>query len=152
MEPARRNSDCNCLAVRQAARHITQLYDQCLAPFGLRTSQYAVLSALRRNGPTTINSIAAEMVMDRTTMGRNVQPLERDGLVEIRVAERDRRSRELHLTKKGRDLLTRSFAGWAKAQSSFDEIFGADRAAELRRLMRAVVGTEFAADSTHSAQ
>jgi len=64
--------ECNCLAVRQAARHITQFYDQFLAPSGLRTTQFSILAKLRRLGLMTINALAAEMVMDRTTLSRNI--------------------------------------------------------------------------------
>ena len=90
--------DCNCLAVRQAARHITQLYDQFLAPSGLRTTQFSILAKLPRAGPMTINALAAEMVMDRTTLGRNILPLERDGLVTVAQGRHDRRSKELRVT------------------------------------------------------
>jgi DNA-binding MarR family transcriptional regulator len=76
--------DCNCLAVRQAARHITRFYDQLLAPSGLRTSQFSMLAKLRRLGPMTINALAAKMVMDRTTLGRNILPLER-----VRCVQKD---------------------------------------------------------------
>ena len=76
-------SDCNCLAIRQAARYVTQLYDRHLARSGLRTSQYGILARLKRLGATTINELAAELVMDRTTLGRNIRPLERDGLISI---------------------------------------------------------------------
>ncbi len=78
--------DCNCLAVRQAARHVTQFYDRFLAPAGLRTTQFSILARLRRKGATTINALAADMVMDRTTLGRNILPLERDGLIRIEPA------------------------------------------------------------------
>jgi len=61
--------DCNCLAVRQAARHITQFYDHFLAPSRLRTTQFSILAMLRRLGPMTINALAAEMVMDRIGCG-----------------------------------------------------------------------------------
>ena len=71
---------CNCLAVRQAARHITQFYDRCLAPSGLRTTQFSILAKLKRLGPMTINALAAELVMDRTTLGRNILPLQRESL------------------------------------------------------------------------
>src|SRR5215467_14680471 len=87
--------ECNCLAVRQAARHITQFYDQLLAPSGLRTTQFSILARLRQLGPMTINALAAEMVMDRTTLGRNILPLERDGLIAVEQGSRDRRSKEL---------------------------------------------------------
>src|SRR3979411_2291655 len=70
--------ECNCLAIRQASRHVTQFYDQILAPSGLRTTQYAILSRLQRSGPMPINALAAALVMDRPTAGRNILPLGRD--------------------------------------------------------------------------
>src|SRR5215831_14657438 len=75
--------DCICLAVRQAARHVTQTFDQFLAPAGLRTTQFSILAKLKRKGPMTINALAADLVMDRTTLGRNILPLERDGLIRV---------------------------------------------------------------------
>jgi hypothetical protein len=69
--------DCNCLDVRQAARHITRFYDPFLAASGLRTTQFSILAKLTRLRPMTFNALAAEMVMDRTTLGRNILPLER---------------------------------------------------------------------------
>ena len=73
--------ECNCFAVRAAARHVSQCYDRFLAPTGLRTTQYSILARLKRKGPLTINALAEAMVMDRTTLGRNIQPLEREGLI-----------------------------------------------------------------------
>ena len=78
--------ECNCLALRQAARHVTQFYDQCLAPAGLRTTQLSILAKLKRLGPLAINALARELVMDRTTLGRTMLPLERDGLISIEQA------------------------------------------------------------------
>ncbi|MFZ3340609.1 MAG: MarR family winged helix-turn-helix transcriptional regulator, partial [Terriglobales bacterium] len=75
--------DCNCFAVRAAARHVTQFYDQCLASTGLRTSQFSILAKLKRKGTSTINALADEMVMDRTTLSRNIMPLEREGLIAV---------------------------------------------------------------------
>ena len=66
---------CNCLALRQAARHVTQFYDQYLVPTGVRTTQFSILAKLRHLGPMTINALAEQMVMDRTTSSR----LARDG-------------------------------------------------------------------------
>jgi hypothetical protein len=59
------HSDCNCLAVRQAARYITQFHDQHLAVAGLRTTQYGILAKVNNHGPMSINALAAELVMDR---------------------------------------------------------------------------------------
>ena len=93
--------DCNCLAIRQASRHVTQFYDQFLSASGLRTTQYAILSRLQHSGPMPINALAAALVMDRTTLGRNILPLERDGLIEIGASPADRRRREVRLTAAG---------------------------------------------------
>src|SRR3981081_119600 len=93
--------ECNCLALRQAARHVTQFYDQCLAPAGLRTTQLSILAKLKRLGPLTINALARELVMDRTTLGRSMLPLERDGLVTIKDGTVDRRSQERQHTNAG---------------------------------------------------
>jgi DNA-binding MarR family transcriptional regulator len=136
--------DCVCLAVRQAARHVTQLYDRFLAPSGLRTTQFSLLAKLQRQGPMTINALATDMVMDRTTLGRNILPLERDGLIWIEPAASDRRSKELHLTKRGEKRLETASKGWAEAQARFESTFGGTRSSNLRALLREVAATEFA--------
>jgi DNA-binding MarR family transcriptional regulator len=136
-------TDCNCFAVRSAARHITQFYDQCLAPIGLRTTQLAVLTRLKRLGPLTINALADDMVVDRTTLGRNILPLERDGLIRIEPSTSDRRAKELHLTKAGEKRLQAGVKRWSQAQAQFEATFGTKRAEEMRALLRAVVASEF---------
>jgi DNA-binding MarR family transcriptional regulator len=134
--------DCNCLAVRQAARHITQFYDQLLTPSGLRTTQFSILAKLRRLGPTTINALAAEMVMDRTTLGRNILPLQRDGLIAVEQGSRDRRSKELRVTEAGEARFRAGMKGWVRAQQEFEKAFGAKRTADMRALLHAVAATE----------
>ena len=98
---------CNCLALRQAARHVTQFYDQFLAPSGLRATQYSILARLARRGAMTINALAAELVMDRTTLGRNIRPLQRDRLIAVAAGTADRRSKELRLTESRRGAVSR---------------------------------------------
>ncbi len=136
--------ECNCLAIRQAARHVTQFYDQLFAPIGLRATQYAILSRLRRDGPTAINALAAALVMDRTTLGRNILPLQRDGLVEIVASPADRRRRELRLSDAGIARQEAASERWAVAQDRFDTVFGSDRAVALRALLHEVAASEFA--------
>src|SRR4029077_17280524 len=74
--------DCNCFAVRSAARHVSQFYDQLLMPARLRTTQFWILHKLKPHEPVNINALAEQRVMDRTTLGRNMLPLERDGLIQ----------------------------------------------------------------------
>jgi DNA-binding MarR family transcriptional regulator len=126
--------DCNCLAVRQAARHITQFYDHFLALSGLRTTQFSILAKLRRLGPMTINTVAAEMVMDRTTLGRNILP----------QGSRDRRRKELRVTEAGEARFRSGMKGWVQAQHRFEGAFGAGRTKELRALLHAVAATDLA--------
>ena len=133
---------CNCLALRQAARHVTQFYDQFLAPAGLRTTQFSILAKLRRLGPMTIGALAAELVMDRTTLGRNLQPLEREGLVTVAKGIEDRRSREIRLTDAGAERLRAAVKGWVDAQAGFEAVFGEERSSELRALLHAVSASD----------
>ena len=134
--------ECTCLAVRQAARRVTQFYDQFLASAGLRTTQFSILAKLRRLGETTINELAAEMVMDRTTLGRNVLPLEREGLISIEPGRADRRSKTVKLTSEGRKRLDEAREGWRAAQAGFARAFGEERTVLLRSLLREATGTE----------
>jgi len=139
-----RFQECNCLAIRQAARHVTQFYDQILAPTGLRATQFAILSRLRHAGPMTINELAAMLVMDRTTLGRNILPLQRDGLIEVAPSATDRRRHELRLTELGAERHRAGSARWVEAQERFSLVFGDERAAALRGLLREVSASDFA--------
>jgi DNA-binding MarR family transcriptional regulator len=143
-------ASCNCLALRQAARHVTQFYDQFLVPSGLRTTQYSILARLHRKGPMTINALAAELVMDRTTLGRNILPLQRDGLIAIDRGDSDRRSKELHLTPRGIARFEAGRKAWQKAQVRFETAFGAKRAKALRTLLHAVATGDGRADGAYA--
>ncbi len=125
-------TSCNCQALRQAARRVTTLYDTALAPYGLRISQYAVLARLRADGPRSIQVLADALAMDRTTLGRALRPLERDGLVRLARDPADARQRRLTLTEHGSERLAQARPAWAAAQASFEQGFGAERAAQLR--------------------
>jgi len=113
-----------------------------LAATGLRTTQFSILAKLKRLGPMTINALARELVMDRTTLGRTMLPLERDGLIRIADGKLDRRSKELHLTKKGADRLRAAGKLWREAQTEFEAAFGGARAAKLRDELHALVSSE----------
>ena len=138
------------LALRQATRHVTQFYDDRIAPSGLRTTQFSILAKLKWLGPMTINALARELVMDRTTLGRTMLPLERDGLISIEDGTVDRRSKELALTKAGATRLHHAGTLWAEAQKEFEQRFGAGRADNLRALLGDVVACPLGAGTTAS--
>ena len=134
---------CSCLAIRQAARHVSQFYDQHLASCGLRTTQFSILAKLNEEGrPLTINRLAELIVMDRTTLGRNILPLQREGLIAVTQRPGDRRSKEVSLTEVGLKRLKVAWTYWAKAQAGFDAAFGSAKDLKLRALMRDVTSTE----------
>jgi DNA-binding MarR family transcriptional regulator len=139
---------CNCLALRQAARHVTQFYDGRLAATGLRTTQFSILAKLQRLGPLTINALAERMVMDRTTLGRNIQPLEREGLLVTKPGQHDRRSKELHLAAAGDARLRTAVKAWTEAQEQFEAAFGKKRASDMRAMMRHVASSDLGAGAS----
>ena len=139
---------CNCMALRQAARHVTQFYDGYLAAAELRTTQFSTLVKLQRLGPMTINALAERMVMDRTTLGRSIRPLEREGLIVTRTGERDRRSKEMHLTAAGAARVRAGVKAWAAAQERFEAEFGRKRASDLRTILRDVAASDLGASSS----
>ena len=146
------HSICTCATIRQVSRRVTQFYDTCLEPYGLTVSQFSILSRLNRSGPRSINTLAREMLVDRTTLGRNLRPLERAGLLELAPDATDRRSRCLTLTPAGVKRATNAREGWKKAQQRFEQAYGAERAAQLRSLLHAVVETELDVVQVHAAR
>jgi DNA-binding MarR family transcriptional regulator len=110
---------CNCAKVRRAARHISRFYDACLAASGLRATQYAILGHLKHRGPKTMLELAELMTMDRATVGHNLRPLERDGLIRIEVSPTDRRARIVSVTKAGLRRIALGRPGWERAQAEF---------------------------------
>ena len=137
-----KNLSCNFSALRQATRRVTQLYDQALAPVNLRATQYSLLSQIEQLGPIAINPLAEAMVMDRATLGHNLRPLEDRGLVRLAVGL-DRRSREVHITQAGRNLLLEAQKLWRKAQDSFERTIGKVEAAALRATHKELAASDF---------
>lgn len=109
---------CIAQALRRAARAATRDYDAALAPLGLTIGQLSVLAALDRPEPIPLGQLAEGLGMDRTTLNRNLVPLERRRLVASGAASGDARVRALALTSSGRDLLAASAPAWKKAQQA----------------------------------
>lgn len=126
---------CNSTAIRKAARNLTRFYDACMATAGMRTTQYSILSLLAGRGPATMAVLADLLVMDRATIGHNLRPLERDGLVSIKVGRTDRREREVALSELGRQREKEGRPQWLKAQQQFEREFGPAEALAMRRIM-----------------
>jgi len=143
---------CNCAALRQAARHVSKLYDDALAPIGLGVNQYSILGRLNRLGSATIQELARALVMDRSTLGHLLRPLQARGLVRIDVSKEDRRGRKLVLTAAGKALVAKARPLWAKAQARFETQMGSAEAADLRGVLKRVAGEDFYRAKTANAE
>jgi DNA-binding MarR family transcriptional regulator len=112
---------CLCLHVQRTARALSRRFDDAFRPLDLTSGQFSLLVSLNRPDPPSIGSVASLLAMDRTTLTAALKPLERRGLVEVRVDQKDRRSRLLKLTAKGRALLTRAVPIWEKSHSTIEK-------------------------------
>ena len=142
-EAASKCESCNCAALRQAARHVTRLYDEALAPIGLGANQYSILATLQRVGPRTVQQLAGCLVMDRSTLGHLLRPLEGRHLVRLQMSERDGRRRVVVATPTGKALVTEGRPLWAKAQRRFERAVGVDVAQGLRTLLKRIATSDF---------
>ena len=117
---------CACHGVRRSSRTLTQLYDQTLAPAGVKATQLPILVALELAGPVALTPVADGLFMDRTTLTRNLRALLESDLINVR-AGKDRRVRLLELTDRGRDVLEQALELWKVAQEKVLENFGQER-------------------------
>lgn len=111
---------CTCTALRRAARAATAAYDAALRPAALRVTQFAILRILARLGPLPVTRLAEEAVLDRSTMGRNLDPLERRGLVRLDPDPGDRRARIAVLTEAGAAAIEAALPHWRAVQAEIE--------------------------------
>jgi DNA-binding MarR family transcriptional regulator len=109
---------CMAQSLRRAARAATREYDALLAPFDLSIGQLSTLAAVDQGAPVPLGLLAEFLGMDRTTLNRNLLPLERRGLIRSAPTKEDGRVRGLSLTAAGRRLLERAAPAWRQAQAA----------------------------------
>ncbi len=116
-------ANCLCFNLRKATRALTQTYDAALKPVGVTAPQFTLLTAVKRQGPVPLSDLAGALGMDRTTLTRNLKPLQRDGLV-VSAEGDDRRVRLLTLTAAGRTRLRDAEPLWRAVQLKVAGTFG----------------------------
>jgi DNA-binding MarR family transcriptional regulator len=129
---------CACGAIRKTSRAITQLYDAALQPSGLRVTQFTLLIAVTVAEAHTLSDLADRLVMDRTTLVRDLRLHEEQGLVAI-APGRDRRTRSVTITEKGRQMLAQALPLWKQAQARVVAGLGDDHLQALRADLASVV-------------
>jgi DNA-binding MarR family transcriptional regulator len=135
---AQEGSSCVSFNIRKAARAVTQLYDERMRPFGLRSTQLPILGKTLVLEPVTVTRLAEATVTDRTTLTRNLRLLEHQGLIQVDRGH-DRREREVRLTDRGREVLAYVYPIWQEVQAEVAKRFGSARLARLLAELSALV-------------
>lgn len=112
----RMTAECFCLNTQRAARAVARLYDAAMRPIGLTSGQFSILAALNQQKPVSIGALADGLGLERTTLTRNLAPLEVAGLIQSEADDGDRRVRRLSLTVLGRERLALAMPLWRRAQ------------------------------------
>jgi DNA-binding MarR family transcriptional regulator len=126
--------ECLGTKLRTASRVVTQRYDDAIAESGIRSTQFSVLIALAHAPFLPLSKIAEVLVLDRTTLTRNLSPLVREGLVEERSTD-DKRVRAYALTAQGKKVLERALPGWRKVQAELKRALSAQDRSDLCRIL-----------------
>ncbi len=119
---------CVCISSRKAANALTNLYDDALAKSGIKITQYSLMKNIHRSTEITINELAKETKLNRTTLTRNLAILEKDNLVEIVADDEDLRKSIVKLSINGQRVLKKAQASWEEAQKRAKKILGKDLA------------------------
>jgi len=125
-------ANCTCFNLRKASRAVTQVYDEALKPTGLRATQFALLKTVDKRAPISISELAEVLVMDRSTLTRNLKPLLNLGYLEV-VGSADGRQRPIAITSRGKKKLSDALPLWRTTQKKVVSGLGQDRWARLVR-------------------
>lgn len=112
---------CHCTNMRRASRALTRFYDELLEPSGLKVTQYSLLNHIKRLGPLTMNELSTAIRLERTTLVRNLKPLEKKGLVSV-ITEKTAKAHEVQLTEAGRKVLEAATPYWNQAQQYLKDL------------------------------
>ena len=108
--------NCTCFNLRKATRAVTQLFDEALKPCGLYATQFTLLAAVSSKENVAITELSKALVMDRTTLTRNLKPLQKSGWVEV-LPGLDKRTKALSLTLSGKKVLKQAMIHWKEVQN-----------------------------------
>ena len=134
---ARMLATCTCLQMRKATRVITHMYDGALRPSGLLSTQLPLLVTLMVTGSASITELAEKLLIDRTTVTRNLRPLQVQGLIDITLGE-DRRTRNITLTDRGRNAVAKAMPLWEMTQARVAQELGPELSLQLHEILSAV--------------
>ena len=118
--------------MRKSARKITQFYENSLREAGIKPTQFSILGALANTGPIQLTQLADRLLLERTSLTRNLNVLERNTWIDIQPGEEDSRQRVVSLTRNGYKQLDLAIPYWQKAQKAIAKDMGQDTMTGLR--------------------
>ena len=128
-------SECSCNMMRKSARKITQFYENNLREAGIKPTQFSILAALANTGPIQLTQLADRLVLERTSLTRNLNVLERNTWIDIQPGEEDSRQRVVSLTRNGYKQLDCAIPYWQKAQKAIAKDMGQETITRLRIML-----------------
>ncbi|HUX81484.1 MAG TPA: MarR family transcriptional regulator [Halothiobacillus sp.] len=127
---------CACSALRRASRAVTQHYEASFRGTGLRATQFTVLATLAQTGPLPLTDLATMLGLERTSLTRNLGPLEKKGFVQS-VPAADQRIRRIEITKQGEAAALAALDAWKQAQATVGDVI---RRTGIREQLNALDG------------
>lgn len=131
------SESCHCIMLRKATRKVSSYYDEALEPLGVNIGQFSLLRNINRLAPVSLTDLAAQVELDRSTVGRNTKVLERMDLVRYGHSK-DHREAMLELSDAGRMLLSKGSPLWDGVQDRIEGKLGFEKAKQLRELLAAL--------------
>ena len=117
---------CNCITLRQIALKLTKIYDEALIDTGIKVTQYSLLKNIEKIGTPNIKNLAIATQLDRSTLARNLEKLERMKLVFLKFGD-DKRNKILSLTPHGKKILTKANISWKTIQDQVSKNLGENK-------------------------
>ena len=133
---------CTSQHLRQAARVVTRASNRVLAPTGLKSTQFSLLAAIARLGPSSITELADTLGLERSTLSRNLKLMGKEGLTHV-SPEGYKRARRVEITAEGRERLERAVPYWKRAQGEIVQKLGSERFLELRNVLAGLGGAVY---------
>ena len=145
--------NCTHTSLRRAARQLTQLYDDALAPAGLTSAQALLVAQIDELGGEqgagpSLQTLSKRLAIQISALTHALRPLVRDGVVELSPDAEDRRVKRARLTEKGLAQARQMYALWRDANRRIEDVLGTGNAAQLRDLANTVASPEFLAALT----
>lgn len=132
------NSPCYCKNLRDFTRKMTAIYDNELAPYDINIAQYSLMMLVINNNPVSLTRLGEIAGLDRSTVGRNVAVLVRQGWLQIDRDGDDKRQQQVSINPEGKALISQALPAWQRCQHIIEERLGADSVGLLQQIFQQI--------------